>query len=199
MKYFTTRDWIGLLGRLPPQSALLNLSSLRTLTGLTDRAVRQACWRLSGAGLLRPLGSGWYANSLRAACAEEIGGVLVRPSYVSLDSVLSAARITTQPCFVLTCVTIRQTTRRETPFGRIEYRSVSRNLYWGFRRRQSPNGLIYFEAEPEKALLDLLYLSRRTGEPLWIDLDLTRLDRPKLDAWAQRFPCSVARALQRLG
>lgn len=198
MKYFTTREWIALLGRLPPEGALLNLSSLRTLTGLSDKAVRQACWRLSGSGLLRSLGSGWYANGLRAPALEEIGAVLVRPSYVSLDRVLSAARVTTQPCFVLSSVTTRPTARRETPFGSVEYRSLSRDLFWGFRPRRSSNGLTYFEAEPEKALLDLIYLSRRAGEPIWIDLDLSRLDREKLERYARRFPRSVARELDRL-
>jgi len=195
LKYFTTADWIALLGKLPPAGAYLNISSLRTLTGLSEKAVRQACWRLSRSGLLRPLGSAWYANRFHAPVLEEIGALLVRPSYVSLDRVLSAARVTTQPCFVLTCVTTRPTAARQTPYGRIEYRSVSRRLFWGFRPRRSTNGLTVLEAEPEKALLDLIYLSRRAGEPIWIDLDFARLDRRRLEAYARRFPRSVERAL----
>jgi hypothetical protein len=198
LKYFTTRDWIALLSGLPSAGACLNTSSLRTLTGLSEKTVRQACWRLSETGLLRPLGSGWYANSFHTPALEEIGAVLVRPSYISLDRVLSDARVTTQPCYVLTCVTTKPTARRETTYGSIEYRSISRELFWGFRPRQSPNGLTILEAEPEKALLDLIYLSRRAGEPIWIDIEFRWLDRRKLQKYAARFPKSVQQAVEAL-
>lgn len=198
VNYFTLRDWIAVLSGLSPAGTYLNVSSLRTLTGLSEKAAHQACWRLSKAGLLRPLGSGWYANSFHQPVLEEIGALLVRPSYVSLDRVLSATRVTTQPCYVLTCVTTKPTARRKTPWGAIEYRSVSEDLFWGFRPRLSPNGLTIFEAESEKALLDLIYLSRKTGEPIWIDLEFAFLDEPKLARYAARFPKSVQDAIEPL-
>ncbi|MBI1792374.1 MAG: hypothetical protein HYR60_33035 [Acidobacteria bacterium] len=198
MSYYTTAGWIALLRRLPPQGACLNVSSLRTLTGLSEKAVRQACWRLSKAGLLSSLGAGWYASSLHSPALEEIGCLLVRPSYISLDRALLARGATTQPCHPLTCVTTRPTTRRETPFGAIDYQSISRRLFWGFRQRQGPNGLSVFEAEPEKALLDLIYLSRRAGEPIFIDIDFSRFDGPKLREYAKRFPGTVQRAIEPL-
>jgi predicted transcriptional regulator of viral defense system len=196
--YFTTRDWVALLSALPPTGACLNVSSLRTLTGLSEKAVRQACWRLSRSGLLRRLGRGWYANSFHPPLLEEIGSLLVAPSYLSLDWVLSAARITTQPCYVLTCATTRPTARRETAWGPIEYRSISEDLFWGFRPRITPHGFTILEAEPEKAVLDLLYLSRKTGEPVWIDIELGFLDAGRLAAYAGRFPRSTQRALETL-
>jgi hypothetical protein len=147
---------------------------------------------------LRRLGGGWYANGFHPPLLEEIGSLLTAPSYLSLDWVLAAARITTQPCHVLTCVTTRPTARRETPWGLIEYRSISQDLFWGFRPRLTPNGFTILEAEPEKALLDLLYLSRKTGDPLWIDIEFSFVDAGKLGAYAARFPRSVARALQPL-
>ena len=198
LKYFTTRDWIALLSGLPPAGACLNVSSLQTLTGLSEKVVRQACWRLSNTGLLRPLGAGWYANSFRPVSLEEIGGLLLRPSYISLDFVLAAERVTTQPCRVLTCVTMKPTAKKETPLGSIEYRSIVRGLFWGFRQRRSPNGLTILEAEPEKALLDLIYLSRQVGEPIWIDIDFARIDPHKLNAYAARFPKTVQREIEPL-
>ncbi len=129
---------------------------------------------------------------------EEIGCLLVRPSYISLERALVARGVTTQPCHVLTCVTTRPPAPRETPCGRIEYRSISRKLYWGFRTRQSRNGLTIFEAEPEKALLDLVYLSRRAGQEIGTDIDFHRLDARKLARYARRFPASVRAALQPL-
>jgi predicted transcriptional regulator of viral defense system len=198
MNYFTTRDWVRLLSELPSEGAFLNVSSLRTLTELSEKTARQACWRLSKAGLLRPLSSGWYANSFKGPTLEEVGALLVRPSYISLDRALIRAGATTQPCHVLTCVTTQPTAKKETPYGSIEYRSISRDLFWGFRPRRSPNGLTVFEAEPEKALLDLIYLSRKTGEPIWIDIEFAFLDQQKLNAYARRFPRSVQQAIEPL-
>ncbi len=198
LKYFTTRDWIGLLSKLPGEGAYVNVPSLRTLTGLSEKTVRQACWRLSQDGLLRPLGSGWYANSFKAPTLEEIGALLVQPCYISLDRVLSGAGATTQPCHVLTCVTTQPTAKKETPYGSIEYRSISRDLFWGFRARRTPNGLTIFEAEPEKALLDLIYLSRKTGEPIWIDIEFGFLNGARLEEYARRFPRSVQQAIEPL-
>ena len=129
---------------------------------------------------------------------EEIGCLLVRPSFISLDRVLAHHGATTQPCHVLTCVTTKPTTQRVTPLGRIKYHSISTKLFWGFRRRTSPNGLTILEAEPEKALLDLIYLSRRTGDFITIDIDFARLNACKLAAYARRFPRTVQRAIEPL-
>jgi len=198
LSYFTTSHWIALLSGLPSAGTYLNTSSLRTLSGLSEKAVRQACWRLSKTGLLRRAGAGWYVNSFRSAALEELGCLLVRPSYISLDWVLAATGATTQPCHVLTCVTTKPTVKKDTLFGSIEYRSLSENLFWGFRQRRSAAGVIIREAEPEKALLDLVYLSCRTREPIWLDIDFARLDRQKLAAYRARFPATVQRALARL-
>ncbi len=75
---------------------------------------------------------------------------------------------------------------------------MARRLFWGFRPWRSPNGVTVFVGEPEKALLDLVYLSRRAGEPIWIDIDFSTLDRRKLRRYASRFPVSVARAVEEL-
>lgn len=196
--YFTTKRWIELLRGLPPHGALLHSSAIQTLSGLEEAAARQAAWRLGRAGLLTHLGGGWYTHAFSRIAIDEAAAVIVRPSYVSLESVLVRRGVTTQSCVDLTCVTTAATQTRVTPLGEISYRSIASSLYWGFDIKTSANGLYVFEARPEKALLDLIYLSRRQGEPVWIDLDFNRLDSGRLAEYARKFPATVSRELDEL-
>jgi hypothetical protein len=73
----------------------------------------------------------------------------------------------------------------------ISFRRISKNLFWGFREKQTRYGK-YNIAEPEKALLDWVYLRRQEGSTINTDeWDLQRLDRGKLLQYAARFPTPV--------
>ena len=198
MTYVTTKHWLQILRELPSIGAILPGSSLRLLAGLDERAGRQALWRLGRAGLVTHLGQGWYTHGFAQPSLAEIAHVLVQPSYVSLETVLVQRGITTQPSAFLTSVTLEPTQRRATPLGEIHYRSLARHLFWGFQILRGPSQLPYLEAEPEKALLDLIYLSRRRGHGVWLDLDFERLDQARLNGYAERFPASVRATLAEL-
>lgn len=193
-RYFTTADWVELLRGLPPEGALLHGNSYRVLTKLDAKAVRQACWRLGRKGLLTHIGGGWYTHAFARAGIEEMAPLLVRPSYVSLESALFSAGVTTQPSAALTCVTTRPTQTRRTPFGEIQYHSIARELFFGFELRRSANRQTVLVAYPEKALLDWVYLARKAGDGLWLDLNASRIDRKRLEEFARRFPETVQRA-----
>lgn len=197
-RYFTTSHWIKLLRGLPPAGALLSTSSFQMLAELDEKAVRQALWRLNRKGIVKHVGDGWYTHAFATVRLEEIAAVLVQPSYVSLESRLAATGVTTQPSVELTCVTTRPTQVRKTPFGEIHYHSVARDYFWGFEIEVTANGLYTFLAHPEKALLDLVYLSRRRGTEVWIDLDFSRLDQLRLDEFAARFPATVRHQVDQL-
>ncbi len=73
----------------------------------------------------------------------------------------------------------------------IVYRKISRDLYWGFEEKSTRYNQ-YREAEPEKALLDWIYLNRQEGLPTPLDeINLRSLDPHKLNAYAKRFPHTV--------
>ncbi len=196
--YFTTRRWLELLRGLPPHGALLHASSIGLLAELNPKAARQAIWRMTGQGLLTHIGGGWYTHAFARLSIEEAAAVLVRPSYITVESALVAAGVTTQPSAALTCATLEPTQTRRTPLGGIHYHSIARSLFWGFDARISRNGLHTLVAWPEKALLDLIYLSRRRGDRVWLDLDFSRLDPRRLRECAARFPATVASELERL-
>lgn len=86
-----------------------------------------------------------------------ISNKLVEPSYVSNESALRAYNLIPETVFLTTCVTSRKTKEIETPVGNFQYRSIKENLFFGYKIVQSGD-VSYKIAEPEKAVLDFLYL-----------------------------------------
>lgn len=125
---------------------------------------------------------GYSAICLDAAKIEEISAEIYRPSYISLESALSRYGILSQIPYVLTCVTPRNPRIFQTSFGTIEYRGIQKKYFFG---RQNHGN--YSVAEPEKALLDFIYLHKRSEiESLISEWDLRSLSAKKLKAYAKR-------------
>jgi len=78
----------------------------------------------------------------------------------------------------------------------IIYRHIGKKLYWGFEEKRTRHGS-YRIAEPEKALLDWIYLQRQEGLSVAFDeLSLKTMDRKKLRRYSLKYPKSVQRMLQ---
>jgi hypothetical protein len=114
----------------------------------------------------------------------EIANVLVRPSYVSLESALSFHGLIPEAVFVTTSVTTAAPSTFDTALGRFDFRHVAPDFLWGYTEQVVAGGKrTALVARPEKALLDLAYL--RPGadaEPFLRQLRLERLDRLDLAA-----------------
>ncbi len=121
---------------------------------------------------------------------------MLRPeAYLSLETVLRDSGISTQSPTVLTCVTPGRPGEFRSNSISISFRRISKNLFWGFQEKRTRYGN-YNIAEPEKALLDWVYLHRQEGSIINTDeLDLQRLDRGKLLQFAARFPIPVKRQI----
>jgi len=99
--------------------------------------------------------------------------------------------ISTQSPTVLTCVTTGRPGKFRAKSVSISFRRISKNLFWGFQEKRTRYGK-YNIAEPEKALLDWVYLRRQEGSTINTgELDLQRLDRGKLLQYAAKFPIPV--------
>jgi hypothetical protein len=72
---------------------------------------------------------------------------------------------------------------------------ISPRLHWGYQEKKSryPS---YQIAEPEKALLDWIYLKLQDGvEPALDEFDFSSLNRSRLVEYAERFPRTVLKRL----
>lgn len=88
-----------------------------------------------------------------------VAGRLTWPSYVSLQSALAWHGLIPEEVPVITNVTTRRPGLYSTPLGSYQFRHVKKELFWGYREARFENGQIAFIADPEKALLDLCYLT----------------------------------------
>jgi len=125
--------------------------------------VRRQLSRWVASGRLIQLRRGLYALAPPFARASPsllaIASRLRRPSYVSLQSALSFHGAIPESVTAVTSVTTGRPGRFETALGHFLYRCVGTHLFWGYREVDVGEGDRAFVALPEKALLDLFYLT----------------------------------------
>ena len=195
MKYFTLDRWIEALQQLGRQGGrILTPQALSLVSGLPEGAVRKALRRLELKGYVRRLGKRLYANTFFPPTLEEVAMVLGRPCYVSFESGLERHGLLSQMPLLLTCASTVESGSKETPFGEILFHRLKPSLFFGYT---ASDGVLW--AEPEKALLDFIYISLKTGGglPSLDELAWERLDYARLEEWARRYPRSVRRNLTR--
>lgn len=143
--------------------------------------------RLVARGLLTRVRRGIYRVSIRSTDGALLANLLYTPSYLSFESALSRYGILSQIPYTLTFATRRRSKNMVLEGSAVEYRQLRGDLFFGHRIE---NGLDI--AEPEKALLDALYLMKRGKLSLALDeLDLSNLSPRKLKSYGSKFPRSV--------
>jgi hypothetical protein len=114
-------------------------------------------------GYLVRLRNGLYvfARDLDKIKSEDVAWLLYQPSYISLESALSFYGFIPEMVYAHTSVTARTNRTFENCFGQFIYRHIKKDLFWGYTEiSESSNRYgFYLMAEPEKALLDYLYLN----------------------------------------
>lgn len=82
------------------------------------------------------------------------------PSYVSLEMALKYYGLIPEEIFQITSVSAKKTAGFKTLIGNFSYRRIKPSLYWGYRLVDFGKQKILL-AEPEKAVLDYLYINPR--------------------------------------
>ena len=185
-------DWVRLITDRARISGILRVDELARELNTSEVAVGNALRRQEERGLVEHLGKKIFINRLVLDFSgRELINTLRPESYLSLETVLRDSGISTQSPTVLTCVTPGRPGEFRAKSVSISFRRISKNLFWGFQEKRTRYGK-YNIAEPEKALLDWVYLRRQEGSTINTDeLDLQRLDRGKLLQYAAKFPVPV--------
>lgn len=163
--------------------------------GVNPADVRRQLSRWVAAGKLLSLRRGLYALAVPYRKVEPypflVSNRLAPASYVSLQSALSHHGWIPEAVPVVTAVTTRRPGRRETPLGGFLYRHLGPELLFGYRGESVAPGQRAWVATPEKALLDLVYLTPGGDALAYLEglrlQGLDRLDRERLGAWVGRF------------
>lgn len=81
------------------------------------------------------------------------------PSYISLESALAFYGLIPEFIAQITSITTRKTCRFQNEFGLFSYQHLKPGCYTGFTLLKDENGFNVLISEPEKAIVDFLYLN----------------------------------------
>lgn len=111
-------------------------------------------------GYLRKIKRGFYCFSFQKITRDflfYVANKIYAPSYVSLEMALKFYGLIPDEIFQITSVSSKKIASFETDIGNFNYRHIKPSLYWGYRLVDFGRQKILI-AEPEKAVLDYLYV-----------------------------------------
>lgn len=192
-------NWTTILAGEARRNSILRLDDLAHRYDLQEIVARNALRRYEQRGLVEHISRKIYINKLNQQFSPRDLVNLLRPdSYISLESVLSERGITSQSPAILTCVTTGYPKTFKSDSITIVYRRIAQGLFWGFEEKATRYNK-YCIAEPEKALLDWIYLNRQEGLPTAVDeLNLQFLNSRILRQYAEKFPRTVSQVVKQL-
>jgi len=117
--------------------------------------------RFAKKGYLKKIKHGFYcfgAQNLDKNFLFYVANKIYSPSYVSMEIALKYYGLIPEEIFQITSVGTKKTANFETSIGNFSYKSVKPSLYFGYRLTEFGKQKILL-ADPEKALLDYLYIN----------------------------------------
>jgi predicted transcriptional regulator of viral defense system len=143
-------------------------------------------------GVLERVSQGIYIPMGENLPLEKIAAQLYLPNYLSFESVLYRHGILNMIPYTLTFATTRKSKKYTLRRHGVEFRQISRELFFGFEMR---NGIHI--AAPEKALLDQIYfICRGKASPDWDEMNLKNLSAARIKDYSGRFPGYVQRRVE---
>jgi len=113
-----------------------------------------------------------------------IANLLYSPSYISFETALNFYGILSQFPYEITSATAKKTMNKKVNDVSYSYSHLKNDLFFGYAKKN--NSLI---AEPEKALLDQIYLSLKGFRKINIDeYDFSIVKKGKLKEYYRKYP-----------
>jgi predicted transcriptional regulator of viral defense system len=182
--YIDSMKWEELLqivGREPVfSSSLLRTGSVNPV----DIGKQLSRWVKSGK--LIQIRRGLYALSERYSKTQPhpfyVANRIQRASYVSLQSALEYYGLIPEYVPAVTSVTTGRPQTFKIPLGNFIFRHIKKEIFFEYRLTDVGNNQSAFLASPEKALLDLIYLTSGSDNPSYLrELRLQNLDRLNME------------------
>jgi len=170
----------------------VTVDTLTELTGQSRAAAKMVLSRLNGEEVVTRIKRGLYVNNLAADVHEyEALPYLTapHPSYVSLFSILSERGLIDDMVPAVYGVTTGTSTDYRASSGIYRIYHIKEELMWGYEEKRYKHG-VRIVAEPEKAFLDLVYLSKTPSRDIslpgnWPEI-YRKLDRKKFKDYIQK-------------
>lgn len=116
----------------------------------------------------------------------EIANKLHQPSYISFETALSYYNIIPEIVYAITSATTKRSTEIVAKNSLYKYLKIKKGLYFGYRPIKIKNKTIMM-AEPEKALLDYVYILSLKKRNFNERIDLTKINIQKLKNYINYF------------
>lgn len=167
LELFTTKTLRDMLGANVPQATFFSMLNRLTRQNILQKLERDKYLRVGG-----------HVHDFR------IANFLYEPSYVSLEAALNFHGVLSQFPYEIASMTTRKPVTKTIDEKTYRYARIKKTFFWGYEPAQG-----FLIAQPEKALLDLLYLMSKGLAIVHTDeLDTSKLDRARFDLYAKKFP-----------
>lgn len=147
-------------------------------------------------GYLKKVKRGFYCFAIQGVDQDFLfytANKIYAPSYVSLEMALKHYGLIPEEIFQITSVGTKKTTNFQISVGNFSYRQIKPSLYFGYRLVEFGQQKILI-AEPEKAILDYLYIHPKLktvadfeGMRINVDEFRTHIDLDKFQQYLQTF------------
>jgi len=165
------------------QKSYFSFADLRKITQLDDVSLRVAISRLIKAGEISGLAKGYYCLDRAMVDWQKLALEIYAPSYLSFEWALGQYDILSQKSYALTLATTKRAKQMEVGDIVISYRHLRSDLFFGYMLKDG-----YLVAEPEKAFLDLAYLSLNGYAKLDVEeMNLELLDKSRIKDYLKKF------------
>ena len=162
-----------------------SFADLKKISNLSDESLKVAISRMIKNREIIKLRKGIYTLDISKISWENFAIEMYSPSYLSFEWVLAKYNILSQKPVNLTLATAKRSRKIITPQNVIIYHHLQPKLFWGFTREEN-----YLIAEPEKAFLDLAYLSLNGYAKFDTEeMNLELLNKIKLKKYLRKIDC----------
>lgn len=176
---------------LKAESPFFSIAALQAVFKITRESARTTAARLAKRGILVRLQRDLYTLANRKYSLFSLANALYQPSVISLETALNYWGLIVQVPQIIFSIGLKsyQYVNENTQFI---YRRVQPELFrFGQTKVED-----FFIVEPEKALLDTLYMKTKgLAELLADDVDVSRLDPELLNYYSRLYPNAVKKLL----
>lgn len=163
------------------------VADLEKVLNVKESSIYITLKRLVDKGVLVRLKQGVYQPQFQNLNLKKVANELYYPSYLSFESALSSYGILSQIPYTLTFATTKLSKKITLADKEIEYRQLKEDYFFGYILKNN-----FYLAEPEKAILDQLYLISKGKVSSNInEWSLVNVNKKKLLNYAKKFPSIV--------
>ena len=173
-----------------------NVIDMRNVVTYFNGLDRRRLYEWQKKGYIRKVTNGFYIFAdieINELLLKNIASQIYQPSYIGLESALAYYNFIPEAVFQTISITTQRSKSFRTKVGDFQYRSIKKELFFGYNTVVFKNGT-FLISDPEKTLLDVFYFTPAVDEKdvleelrLNIDVLRTSLDIEKMRGYLTLF------------